>query len=205
VKTKKTKISNKIIKKKHSTLITADMNINEVIEKNPEVTNIFSLYGFHCIGCQIATFETIAQGAKVHAMTPQTLKMMLRDANQIIKENESSSKKQTNSEVEITDKASNKFYELIKKTNKKEGYIRIAIQKGGCFGIMYSFTVESRKKKGDIVIKKNTVQFIASSNVYNHLKGSKIDFLQTLEGTGFKVTNPQDAANRAINGILSNS
>lgn len=42
------------------------MKIEEVIKKHPETLEVFSKYGFHCIGCVAASFESIEDGAKAH-------------------------------------------------------------------------------------------------------------------------------------------
>ena len=48
--------------------ITKEMKINEVIEKHPETLEVFERFGFHCIGCLGASFESIEDGAIVHGI-----------------------------------------------------------------------------------------------------------------------------------------
>jgi len=53
--------------------ITKQMKIEEVIKKHPETAEVFSKYGFHCVGCAAASFESIEQGAKTHGITPEEI------------------------------------------------------------------------------------------------------------------------------------
>lgn len=55
------------------TLITKDMKIEEVIKKYPETLEVFEKFGFHCIGCIAASFESIEQGAVAHSIDPDEL------------------------------------------------------------------------------------------------------------------------------------
>jgi len=60
--------------------ITKEMNINDVIKKYPETLEVFVKYGFHCLGCAAATFETLEQGATAHGITPEELIEELNEA-----------------------------------------------------------------------------------------------------------------------------
>lgn len=48
--------------------ITKDMKIEEVVKKYPQTAEVFAKYGFHCIGCVAAGFESIEQGAVAHGI-----------------------------------------------------------------------------------------------------------------------------------------
>jgi hybrid cluster-associated redox disulfide protein len=61
--------------------ITKDMTFGEVIEKYPESASIMMKYGLHCIGCHVATYETIEQGSLAHGMSEDELKQMLKELN----------------------------------------------------------------------------------------------------------------------------
>lgn len=71
---KKTKIS-KIGKK---------TPIMDLINKNPEVVPILLGYGLHCVGCSFSQFDTLEAGAKMHGMSDEDIKLMIKDVNGII-------------------------------------------------------------------------------------------------------------------------
>lgn len=63
--------------------ITKHMYIADVVQRYPETFEVFMRNGLHCVGCHVAAFETIEQGAMGHMI----------DADKLVKElNESVSK-----------------------------------------------------------------------------------------------------------------
>lgn len=60
-------------------LITKDMGIMEAIQKYPDVVGVFVAHGLGCIGCAMANFETIEQGAMAHGMD---LSALMKDLNE---------------------------------------------------------------------------------------------------------------------------
>lgn len=52
-------------------LITADMSINEIIEKYPISVKVLAKYGISCAGCHSAKYETLRQGVAGHGVALQ--------------------------------------------------------------------------------------------------------------------------------------
>ena len=169
-------------------LISGDMNIGTVVEKYPRVAAIFTGYGLHCTGCHGSNSETIEAGAAGHGMDEETIALMLRDANKIALADAEDTK--NDSELKITSKAAQNVTEFIKQSKKKGGYLRISIIDGGCSGKSYNFALENNRKNKDTIIEKNGAKFILDKSSYEQLKGSKIDYLESLQGSGFKIHNP---------------
>ncbi|MBN1642012.1 MAG: DUF1858 domain-containing protein [Anaerolineae bacterium] len=61
--------------------ITADMTIGEVLKKYPESLKVFLSHGLMCVGCAVARFENIRQGATAHGIDVDAL---IRDLNEIV-------------------------------------------------------------------------------------------------------------------------
>jgi hybrid cluster-associated redox disulfide protein len=55
------------------TVIKKEMPIGEVVKNHPETIPVFMQHGLHCLGCAIATFESIAEGATVHGIDVEAL------------------------------------------------------------------------------------------------------------------------------------
>ena len=53
--------------------ITKDMTIGDVVEKHPEVVEVFNKYGMGCLGCPATAFENIEQGAIMHGIDVEQL------------------------------------------------------------------------------------------------------------------------------------
>ncbi len=69
-------------------IITKDMTLGEVVTKWPPTAAVMMEYGLHCIGCAVATWETVEQGARGHGMNDETLDKMVKDMNESIKTSE---------------------------------------------------------------------------------------------------------------------
>ncbi|MEK7574149.1 MAG: DUF1858 domain-containing protein [Patescibacteria group bacterium] len=63
--------------------ITKIMTLGEVIEKYPKSVDVFMKYGLHCIGCSVATWETIEQGATAHGIAGEKMDSLLEELNKI--------------------------------------------------------------------------------------------------------------------------
>ncbi|MDH3976269.1 MAG: DUF1858 domain-containing protein [Deltaproteobacteria bacterium] len=53
--------------------ITKDMFIQDIIHEHPETIQVFKEHKLECMNCQIAEFEDIGHGAKVHHLDPEKL------------------------------------------------------------------------------------------------------------------------------------
>ena len=61
--------------------ITKDMTFGEILEKYPEAAETMMKYGLHCIGCHVAYWETLEQGAQGHGMSESDFKKMMEELN----------------------------------------------------------------------------------------------------------------------------
>jgi hybrid cluster-associated redox disulfide protein len=61
-------------------VITADMAIGDVLKKYPESLKVFLSHGLMCVGCAVARFENIEQGAMAHGINVEAL---MKDLNEI--------------------------------------------------------------------------------------------------------------------------
>ncbi len=84
-----------MIEKKIKQKITKNTLIMELVERYPKAADkLVSKYSFHCIGCSLASMETIGEGAMAHGMCKEEIKMMVEDLNKVAsKEDEARKKK----------------------------------------------------------------------------------------------------------------
>lgn len=61
-------------------MITKDMSIGEVVPRYPETIAVFLQHGLGCLGCAVAHFENIEQGARAHGIDIDALIKDLNDA-----------------------------------------------------------------------------------------------------------------------------
>ena len=66
--------------------IKKEMLISEIIEKYPDIIPLIMGYGLHCVGCHFSAMDTLEAGAKIHGMSDEDIKMMVKDSNELLKE-----------------------------------------------------------------------------------------------------------------------
>jgi hybrid cluster-associated redox disulfide protein len=71
--------------KNEKQFVKKDMLMIDIITQYPEVAPILMGYGLHCVGCHFSGQDTLEMGAKMHGIDEETIKLMLKDANLIIK------------------------------------------------------------------------------------------------------------------------
>ena len=75
----------KPIKQKKQLAIQPDIMIAELIEMYPQVIDVLVLeYEFHCVGCVMAGFETLSEGAEAHGIVGKEFKTMLKRLNELV-------------------------------------------------------------------------------------------------------------------------
>jgi len=165
-------------------LVSKEMTIGDVVTKYPIAADIMLNHGLHCIGCHVNPYESIEMGAKSHGMSDSEVESMLKEVNNRIagyKDSEG---------IRLTDFAAKKIKEISEKENKKGYGLRVAVVAGGCAGYQYAMSFENKKGNDDIVIENNGVKLYIDNESSEFLKGSNIDFIEGLQGAGFKINNP---------------
>ena len=62
-------------------VITADMPIGDIVQEYPHTIEVFFRHGLGCVGCAVARFENVGQGALAHGIDVDTL---IEDLNQAV-------------------------------------------------------------------------------------------------------------------------
>ena len=91
--------------------------------------------------------------------------------------------------IEITEDAQNYIASLIKKD--KFDFFRITVLGGGCAGFQYKFDFDNKKNDEDILFETNKISVLVDKISLDLINGSKIDYVNELIGSSFKVTNPK--------------
>lgn len=175
--------------------VTRESIVADVVAKYPDVVPILLSYGLHCVGCHVSTIDTIEAGCSTHGMGDDEIDALLRDVNEFIEQNGLVNKTQEkeNAEikpVEVTLSAVSKLKELMKKENKEGFGLRVRVVPGGCSGFSYELDFEKQPEKEDLVYDKNEIKVFIDHDSAEIMNGAKIDFVDGLHGTGFKVENP---------------
>ncbi len=89
--------------------------------------------------------------------------------------------------ITLTPKAVEKAKKL---SEQKGGYVRFGVRKGGCSGYMYDIGVAKEVSEGDTIVGQGGAEVIVAGNAKDFLKGSTIDYHDSLMGAGFRIHNP---------------
>lgn len=93
-------------------------------------------------------------------------------------------------DLKLSDPAARRIETLLKSEPEGTGYLRVSILSGGCNGYSYSFKFEDKKGPTDIEIKNGNATLLVDAISYELIKGSEIDFIETLEASQFVINNP---------------
>src|SRR3989344_3847192 len=80
--------------------------------------------------------------------------------------------------------------EEIKEVIKDKDGLRIEVIPGGCSGYMYNITTEDKINNDDKVFEEKGVKVILDKESLDLLKGSKLDYVDSLQDAGFRIHNP---------------
>ncbi len=96
--------------------------------------------------------------------------------------------------VNFTPVARQKLGEVLETEKAADSYLRIEVyQGGGCAcsgGYRYALSLEKEPGQSDIVENVGGLKVIAGKANADFIRGSKIDFVESLHRTGFKIENP---------------
>ena len=90
----------------------------------------------------------------------------------------------------FTDSAAAKVADLIAEEGNPDLKLRVFVQGGGCSGFQYGFTFDEITNEDDTTMTKNGVSLLIDAMSYQYLVGSKVDYVENLEGSRFVVNNP---------------
>ena len=94
-----------------------------------------------------------------------------------------------NNSIEITDNAQDHIAGIL--ANDKVKFFRITVLGGGCAGFQYKFDFENSINSDDKLVKTKKIEVVIDNTSLELIKGSKIDYVNELIGSSFKITNPQ--------------
>jgi len=99
--------------------------------------------------------------------------------------------------VSISDAAANKVKSLLEQEGRDDLCLRVAVQPGGCSGLIYQLYFDERTLDGDVVVDFDGVKVVVDKTSVPYLDGASIDFEDTIQKQGFTIDNPNAAGSCA--------
>jgi iron-sulfur cluster assembly accessory protein len=92
--------------------------------------------------------------------------------------------------VSMTAKAIEKVKEIMEQQDPKPVAVRLGVRGGGCSGFSYSMQFENEKGAMDKELDMDGLKVLVDSVSNMYLDGCEVDYVETLEASGFKFNNP---------------
>ncbi|UBH06138.1 hypothetical protein K8P10_001649 [Leucobacter sp. Psy1] len=93
-------------------------------------------------------------------------------------------------QVGLSDAAQQKVKSLLAQEGRDDLRLRIAVQPGGCSGLIYQLFFDERFLENDAVVDFDGVGVVVDQMSIPYLSGAQIDFEDTIQKQGFTIDNP---------------
>ena len=97
----------------------------------------------------------------------------------------------------LTDAAAAKVKALLEQEGREDLALRVAVQPGGCSGLIYQLYFDERLLEGDQTVDFDGVEVVVDDMSVPYLDGAAIDFKDTISEQGFTIDNPNAAGSCA--------
>jgi iron-sulfur cluster assembly accessory protein len=93
--------------------------------------------------------------------------------------------------IEVTDSATARIRDLLAKEGKLATHaLRLKVIGGGCSGLRYELAFDDGLREDDTTLEAGDVRVVVDEKSALYLVGTTLDFVDTLQETGFKMRNP---------------
>ena len=105
--------------------------------------------------------------------------------------------------INVSQSAATKISELLAEEQKLTSGLRVFVQGGGCSGFQYGMSLEEAKAEDDVVVEFGGVTLLVDPFSAPLLAGVTVDFVDSLNGSGFKFENPNATSSCACGSSFS--
>ncbi|MBI4971984.1 MAG: iron-sulfur cluster assembly accessory protein [Candidatus Omnitrophica bacterium] len=106
--------------------------------------------------------------------------------------------------VNVTTQAAQEIKRLLDEQKEPGITLRVAVKGGGCSGLSYALGFD-KQLDGDKVYESSGIKVIVDPQSDPYLDGATLEFVDGLEGRGFKFTNPNAEAKKGSCGCGESS
>jgi len=97
--------------------------------------------------------------------------------------------------ITLTENAAKKVRQLLEKSGQPNAALRLRVTSGGCSGMEYKIEPDAQPPKPtDTVVETQGIKVYMDAKGLLYMAGSELDYVSSLMASGFKVKNPQSAA-----------
>ena len=92
--------------------------------------------------------------------------------------------------IQLTETAAGKVKDLLAEEGRTDIALRVAVQPGGCSGLRYAMYLDDQLSDKDLAEEQFGVRIVVDRMSVPYLSEATIDFVDTLEASGFTIDNP---------------
>ena len=96
-------------------------------------------------------------------------------------------------DIALTPSAAKRVAWIAERQGKKP-ILRLAVDGGGCAGFQYRFGLADDVEAGDLAVVQDGVTLVVDEMTLDLVRGGAVDFVESLGGAAFQVTNPNAAS-----------
>lgn len=173
---------------KEKVVIHRQMTIEQILSLFPykaqKLSQEITRAGLHCVGCHAATWETLEAGMMGHSMGEDQINTLVQRLNALLEEEADLTT------ISITSRAAKKYIEILEEDGKPGWGIRFEERMAGCNGFEYVLDFSEKAEQDDDIYASNGIEIHVKKAMVPRLLGSEIDYVDGLQGAGFKISNP---------------
>ena len=97
--------------------------------------------------------------------------------------------------ITFTEKGAEKVHEFLsaQEADTSSAGLRVGVRGGGCSGFQYQLAFDEQRD-GDIIFESAGLKILVDGQSLPYVDGSEIDYVESLQGAGFQVNNPNVVA-----------
>ena len=97
--------------------------------------------------------------------------------------------------ISFTDKGAEKVQEFLssQSVDVQTSGLRVGVRGGGCSGFQYHLAFDNQRE-GDAIFEDQGLRILVDNQSLPYVDGSSIDYVDSLQGAGFQVNNPNVVA-----------
>ncbi len=92
--------------------------------------------------------------------------------------------------ISLSTTAADKVKELLQQEGQPDVVLRVAVQPGGCSGLRYQMFLDDKLADNDVITEQHGVRVAVDRMSAPYLTEATVDFVDTLEASGFTIDNP---------------
>lgn len=94
----------------------------------------------------------------------------------------------------VSESAARRISALVDAESNDALMLRVAVSGGGCSGFQYGFSLDETQADDDVVIESGGVRVVVDPMSLDLVRGGRLDYVEDLMGSFFKLENPNAAS-----------